>query len=56
MSEKYLLGDPNITFDEINSTIREVLIIDDFPDDKQVEISVEFAFVPKSINVKIYKK
>lgn len=57
MSEQYYVPmETNPSLDKIQSTIKEVLMIDDFPDDKKVEISMDFMVVPKTMIIKISKK
>ena len=41
---------------EIPSAIKEILIMDGFPDDKQVEIEVVFKVVPDTMKIWVSKK
>ena len=56
MSEQCLPMETNSNIDEIKSTIKDVLLMDDFPEDKKVEISIELMVVPRAINITITKK
>lgn len=56
MSEKQLPVETNVNVKDIQPIIRDVLNTDEFPDDKKVEISVEFMVVPKTMDIKISKK
>jgi len=58
MNEKFLPEQTTIKFDQIQSTIKKVLLIDndERPDDKTVQVSVDFMVVPKNININFLKK
>lgn len=56
MSEVNLPVESNSNAEEIQSAIKEILIMDGFPDDKQVEIEVVFKVVPDTMKIKISKK
>jgi len=56
MSEQPLEIETNHNFDKIHSTLKNVLIMEEFPDDKKVEILVEFMVVPRALNITISKK
>jgi len=56
MSEENLPVKTNIDIDDIKSTIKGVLGMDEFPDDKNFEISVELMVVPKNIRIVVSKK
>ena len=48
--------EPNINIDDLLSTAKNVIKMDEFPDDKIVKISMEWMVVPKAINIIITKK
>ncbi|MBU1387745.1 MAG: hypothetical protein KKE62_06010 [Proteobacteria bacterium] len=58
MSEYQLPGKTNVHLDELQSVIKEILLIDsdEWVDDKVVQITVEFMAFPKKININISKK
>lgn len=48
--------EPNIHIDKIKSTIKDVLTMGDFPEDKKVEITIDYMVVPRAMNITISKK
>ena len=48
--------EPNAHNKEILATIREVLMLEDFPEDKLVEMEVTFKVVPETMRIRVIKK